>query len=115
SIRRLRQLRRDAWRQQVTVVYPEPRADFATTVIRLQSSPAPLQQKLVARAQLRLATDENGAPPATETDGDTPEWPLKFLVALERLMGASDFRIWFKHPRMIATEEGWVVLVPTRF
>ena len=93
NIRKFRQTVRDAWERQVSAVYPEARADFATTVIRLQSSPAPLQQKLVAGAQLRLATDENGAPPATETGGDTPEWPLKFLVALERLMGASDFRI----------------------
>ena len=35
-------------------------ADFDTTIIRLHASPAPLQQKFVPGAHLRLASDDNG-------------------------------------------------------
>ena len=47
NIRKFRQTVRDAWERQVSAVYPEARADFDTTIIRLHASPAPLQQKLV--------------------------------------------------------------------
>ena len=51
-IRKFRQTVRDAWERQVSAVYPEARADFDTTVIRLHASPPPLQQKLVRGAHL---------------------------------------------------------------
>jgi hypothetical protein len=38
-IRKFRQTVRDAWERQVSAVYPEARADFDTTVIRLYPSP----------------------------------------------------------------------------
>ena len=41
-------------------VYPEARAEFDTTLIRLHASPAPLQQKLVPGAHLSLAADDKG-------------------------------------------------------
>ena len=53
NIRKFRQTVRDAWERQVSAVYPEARADFDTTIIRLHASPAPLQQKLVPGAHLQ--------------------------------------------------------------
>jgi hypothetical protein len=115
NIRKFRQTVRDAWERQVSAVYPEARADLSTTIIRLYASPAPLQQKLVAGVQLRLATDENGTVGPPEPPGPGSDVPARFLAALEQLLGASDFRIWFKHSRVIPTEDGWVLHVGTRF
>ena len=56
--RKFRQTVRDAWEHHVSAVYPDARADFETTIIRLHASPAPLQQKLVHGAHLRLASDD---------------------------------------------------------
>jgi hypothetical protein len=59
NIRKFRQTVRDAWDSHVSAVYPEARAEFDTTLIRLHTSPAPLQQKLVRGAQLSLTADDN--------------------------------------------------------
>ena len=61
-IRKFRQTVRDAWERQVSAVYPEARADFDTTVIRLHASPPPLQQKQVRGARLAVVTDDTRTP-----------------------------------------------------
>lgn len=115
NIRKFRQTIRDAWDRQVSAVYPEARADFSTTVVRLHASPAPLQQKLIPGARLRLATDADGtaSPPTIEKPGT--DLQARFLTILERLMGASEFRIWFKQPILLEREGDWVLQVGTRF
>jgi hypothetical protein len=66
NIRKFRQAVRDAWERQVSTVYPEARADFDTTLIRLHASPAPLQRKLSPGAHLAVVprltarADDNG-------------------------------------------------------
>ena len=67
NIRKFRQTVRDAWERHVSAVYPEARAEFDTTLIRLHTSPAPLQQKLVRGAHLSLAADDNGTATAPAT------------------------------------------------
>ena len=42
NIRKFRQTVRDAWERHVSAVYPEARAEFDTTAIRLHVSPPPL-------------------------------------------------------------------------
>jgi hypothetical protein len=100
NIRKFRQTIRDAWERHVSAVYPEARAEFETSVVRLHGSPAPLQQKLVPGARLRLVvTDDKGTdhkstgelspPPAT--DG------AAFLAKLRDILGEAEFNPWFKH------------------
>src|SRR6201999_3333270 len=64
NVRKFRQTVRDAWERHVSAVYPEAKADFNTTLIRLYASPAPLQQKLISGACLRIVADDGGTPSA---------------------------------------------------
>ncbi len=110
NIRKFRQTVRDAWERHVSAVYPEARADFDTTVIRLYPSPAPLQQKFVTGAVLRLATDADGTP-APESP---PESDEAFLMALKRELSPTDFTVWFKGCR-IETDDGLILAVRSAF
>lgn len=121
NIRKFRQTIREAWERQVSAVYPEAKADFDTSVIRLHASPAPLQQKLVPGAHLHLATDENGTadgekgpptlPPETARDAGIP---ARFLAALTKLVGPADARTWLKEASLEQGEDGWVLFTKTR-
>jgi len=117
NIRKFRQTVRDAWERQVSAVYPEARADFDTTLIRLYASPAPLQQKLVPGAHLRLAADDKGTGPALPSPppADATTVPTKFMAALAAELGAAETRAWLKD-LSLANEDGeWVLLANTRF
>ncbi len=114
NIRKFRQTVRDAWERQVSAVYPEARADFDTAVIRLHASPAPLQRKLIPGAQLALVapaadepTDDKGAP------GRGPS--VSFFAALATAVGSIEARSWFDAAVLESSEEGWRLVVPTRF
>jgi hypothetical protein len=114
NIRKFRQTIRDAWERQVSAVYPEARAEFETSVVRLHGSPAPLQQKLVAGAHLRLVgTDDKGTgeppPPPPATAG------AAFLAKLRDILGEAEFNPWFKHATVEPGDDGWRLLVERRF
>jgi hypothetical protein len=113
NIRKFRQTIRDAWEKQVSAVYPEARADFDTTVIRLHGSPAPLQQKLVQGAHLTLiSTDEKG----TADPANPPHDPKRdFFQTLQEILGEAEFNAWFKRAVLEQRETGWVLLVERRF
>ena len=97
NIRKFRQTVRDAWDRQVSAVYPEARAQFDTTVVRLFRSPAPLQQKLISGARLGSVADGKGTicesrepvPPPDDT-------AALFMTTLKKLLPASDFNVWFR-------------------
>ena len=114
NIRKFRQTVRDAWERQVSGVYPEARADFDTTVIRLHASPAPLQRKVIRGTHLMLV-----APAAAETTDDkgasSDEVSTRFFDALVRTVGSTETRSWFRAAVLERTEDGWQLLVPTRF
>lgn len=101
NIRKFRQTVRDAWQRHVSGVYPEARADFDGTIIRLYASPAPLEQRPIRLISGRRETDDTGtteAPPqhtdlATESLG-TPR--LSFLEALRGELGAMQAGAWLK-------------------
>ena len=117
NIRKFRQIVRDAWERQVSAVYPEARADFDTTLVRLYASPAPLQQKLIPGAHLKLAADDKGtnsgqpspAPP------DPSSIPTKFMAALAKEFGAVETRIWLKDATLENDGDEWVLLTATPF
>jgi len=114
NIRKFRQTIRDAWERHVSAVYPEARADFDTTLVRLYASPAPLQQKLVPAARLPAPADDkrtSAAPPPEES----PDVPKVFRDALTEALGPVDARAWLKDVALVAGEEGWVLLTGTRF
>ena len=116
-IRKFRQTVRDAWERQVSAVYPEARADFASAVIRLHASPAPLKQTLVPGAHLTLVTDDKGTPPVGKGeggDGNEVAAP-RFLAALAEIVGATAAHSWLKDATLEPVDGGWVLLVGTRF
>lgn len=119
NIRKFRQTVRDAWERQVSAVYPEARADFDTTVIRLHASPAPLQQKLVSGAHLRLATDENGtrdAPSAaTAAAEDDQSIAQRFMAALKEELGPVQTSTWLRNASLDQIDGEWVLNAGTRF
>jgi hypothetical protein len=114
NIRKFRQTIRDAWERHVSAVYPEARAEFDTTVVRLHASPPPLQQKLVAGAHLRLVeTDADGtAEPATPPAAGRGE---TVLARLRQSLGEVEFNLWFRQARLEEGEGGWRLLVERRF
>jgi hypothetical protein len=119
NIRKFRQTVRDAWERQVSAVYPEARADFDTTVIRLYASPPPLQQKLVQGAHLTVVTDEKGTAGAPIGDGASKQSgddiAGAFIHALAAAVGPVEARAWLKNAMLECAEDGWVLTLGTRF
>lgn len=117
NVRKFRQTIRDAWERQVSGVYPEARAEFDTSVIRLYSSPAPLQKRLVPGSHLALVSEASPAqtePAAHAAIATTIE--ERFLAALEKQVSAVEFRTWLSDARLEQGEEGlWQVTTGTRF
>ena len=111
-IRKFRQTVRDAWDRQVSAVYPEARADFDATLIRLYASPAPLSRTVVRGADLRLVKNNLPPPNAAKTDADGT--PARFLAALRGYLGA-EAKTWLAGAALEPTEDGWALLLPTRF
>ena len=113
NIRKFRQTVRDAWERHVSGVYPEARAEFDTTVVRLHASPPPLQRRVVPGITL--------VPPPTPTDDPgTPEAPgqdpaAAFLLALRTRLGTVEARVWLADARLEHNGEGWTLLLPTAF
>jgi hypothetical protein len=118
NIRKFRQTVRDAWERQVSAVYPEARADFDTTIIRLYASPAPLQQRLVLGAHLTVVADEKGTTPLSDdpaiatADADIA---TRFINQLAASIGPVHARPWLKDVSLERVEDAWVLLTGTRF
>ena len=115
NIRKFRQTIRDAWERHVSGVYPEAKAEFDTSVIRLYGSPAPLQQKLVQGANLRLVTADDKGTAAPSGPGESPDLATAFLRKLKENLGEAEFNAWFKRAHLELREEGWFLLVERRF
>jgi hypothetical protein len=110
NIRKFRQTIRDAWERQVSAVYPEARAEFDTTSIRLYASPAPL-----ARRPLRLVTGTvlaDPLPTAVANDGTTPP---DFLSTLREVLGATQAKHWLDDAAMEDQAEGPALCAGSRF
>jgi hypothetical protein len=120
NIRKFRQTVRDVWERQVSGVYPEARADFDSTVIRLYASPAPLQRRLVPGAHVTLVTDDKGAsPPSLAAPAETlpaePGVPEQFHAALAAHLGPLQAKVWLSDMQLELTNDGWVVTTTTPF
>ena len=112
NIRKFRQTVRDAWERQVSAVYPEARAEFDTTAIRLYSSPAPLQRRplrLVASAVPGAAIAAQ--PDPTPTDHSAPD----FLARLKTALGESLSKAWLADGEMGEAEGNAILILNTRF
>jgi hypothetical protein len=115
NIRKFRQTVRDAWERQVSAVYPEARADFDTTVIRLHPSPPPLQQKPVRGAHLAVVTDDTRTP-SSGSDGGESDLNRRFLAAVTDAIGdAVAARLWLKDAVLEDVDGEWVLMTPSRF
>ncbi len=121
NIRKFRQTIRDAWERHVSAVYPEAKADFDTTLIRLYASPSPLQQKLIPGAHLRLVTDEKSTPDVLASEEPEPpalakaNIPTRFLAALGARLGVQEARAWLKDARFEDIDGTWTLTTRTRF
>jgi hypothetical protein len=118
NIRKFRQTVRDAWERHVSAVYPEARADFDTTIIRLHGSPAPLQQKLIPGAHLKLASDDKGtavAPLGEAAATDDAAIANIFITALAEEIGRPQSKVWLKDVRLDHVDGEWVLFASTRF
>lgn len=114
NIRKFRQTVRDAWERQVSAVYPEARADFDTTVIRLYGSAAPLQQKLVAGTSLRLVPDDKGTLSDVQPlDQKALDRSSAFLLELRCRLGPPLSNVWLADARMLEDASGLELNVPT--
>ncbi len=102
NIRKFRQTIRDAWERHVSAVYPEARAEFETTAIRLYGSPAPLQ-----RRALSLVLPAPAPPPAPE--------PVDFLQTLRSAIGETLARAWLVDATIETAEDGPILVVGSRF
>ena len=101
----------------MSAVYPEARADFDATLIRLHASPAPLSRTIVKGAALSLVPLGEKTlpviPNARETDADgTPD---RFLTALKGQFGAVEARLWLADAQFERLDEEWVLRLPSRF
>jgi Plasmid encoded RepA protein len=120
NIRKFRQTVRDAWERQVSAVYPEAKADFDTTVVRLYASPAPLQQKLIPGAHLQLASDDKGTPSKDVSPHPLPSSEAgtvsgRFLAALSQGLEPAEANAWLKDASLDEIEGTWVLQTKTRF
>ena len=116
NIRKFRQTIRDAWERHVSAVYPEARADFDTTLVRLYASPAPLQQKLVVISNQPPSTDDKGAASAAAlTDNALPGVAKVFMEALTNALGPADAKAWLKDVTLEICDDEWELLAGTPF
>lgn len=116
-IRKFRQTVRDAWERHVSAVYPEARAEFDATLIRLYASPAPLSRIVVKGADLRLvgtAEKSVGAAPNVPTT-DAKSTPALFMAALRGELGAVQAQLWLAEATLEPDGEDWTLMLPTRF
>jgi hypothetical protein len=115
NIRKFRQTVRDAWERHVSGVYPEARADFDTTIIRLHASPAPLQRKLVPGAHLALVPSDSVKTDDKSTPPPLPAPTARFFDKLAAVLGPVEFRAWFGDATLVEQGDSWQVQVSTLF
>ena len=83
NIRKFRQTIRDAWDRHVSAVYPDARAEFDTTAVRLYPSPAPLSRRPLSLVSVAAVPKTVPAEPSPPVPGDA------FLAALRATLGAA--------------------------
>src|SRR6202012_4564295 len=100
NIRKFRQTIRDSWERQVSAVYPEAKAEFDTTAIRLYPSPAPLE-----RRPIRLVSISDMPPEAVDPSGGATPTEDRFLISLRAAIGESNARHWLSDAVLETTED----------
>ena len=111
NIRKFRQTIRAAWERQVSAVYPEARAEFDTSAIRLYASPAPLQ-----RRPLRLVSVGSDPEPVPVPAETTEPKEDNFLTALRAALGDTNAKHWlFDATLQSSSEEGLALTVGSQF
>ena len=108
NIRKFRQTIRDAWERHVSAVYPEARAEFDTTAIRLYPSPAPMQRRV-----LRLVEAKAQVPPVTTNATLKPTASL--LSACKEAFGETNARAWLGDAVVETSDDGMAITVGSRF
>lgn len=116
NIRKFRQTVRDAWDRQVSAVYPEARADFDTTLVRLHASPAPLQQTTIAVPKLQLVSATQAAPTMAAKNSAEESLDRQVLLRLRHALPDVEARTWLgKATSEMRGDNEPFLIVPTRF
>jgi hypothetical protein len=110
NIRKFRQTIRDSWERQVSAVYPEARAEFDTTAVRLYASPAPL-----ARQPLRLISVLQANAPLPMPTVPAPTSATDFLGVLRTALGETHARHWLSDAVLEDSTDGPALHVGTQF
>lgn len=110
NIRKFRQTVRDAWERHVSAVYPQARAEFDSSMIKLHPSPAPLQQ---TRVQLKIV------PPADAQGTVLPhvavDVPSRFMAALAERLGKAEAKSWLAGVHLCHASGEWHLIAPSAF
>jgi hypothetical protein len=114
NIRKFRQTIRDAWERHVSAVYPEARAEFDTTAIRLFASPAPLQRRALRLVNATAVADSPPPVPSPQPPAQ-PVSPRNVLDAFKEAVGETLARAWLSDASLEPGDEGASLLVGSRF
>ena len=109
NIRKFRQTIREAWERHVSAVYPEARAEFDTSAIKLHASPAPLQRRALTLASVTKLPAKPPANLATPSSGD------RLLDQLRAALGEPLSRAWLADATVETSEEGPMLITGSRF
>ena len=137
NIRKFRQIIREAWDKHVSAVYPQAKAEFDTSVIRLHSSPAPVPRRtlltvvtpsgdqgaLLPKLEAPVTKKPSIKPVPANLDDMSPDEAMKarFFDALGKRVGPADMKSWFSVGRLSAPgaddtdPEQWIFTVPSKF
>jgi hypothetical protein len=106
NIRKFRQTIRDAWERHVSAVYPEARAEFETTAVRLHASPAPMQRRAISLASI-TAQPPKPAPVPAPAHG--------LLQMFKDAIGESRARAWLSDASLEAEENSYALILGSKF
>ena len=111
NIRKFRQTIREAWERHVSAVYPEARAEFDTTAIRLYGSPAPLQRRAISLASVTELPAASPAEPAAVLTAASDN----VLDVLRAALGPVLARAWLADAALLSDDAGAIIAVGSRF
>lgn len=126
NIRKFRHTIRDAWERHVSAVYPDAKADFSATVIKLFSSPPPLHQKIYPIQAIETKADAKGSARGGQLDDEAKDQEdsaigpggdktQRFLTSLRLALGPAEARGWLQDVSFEKIDGAWTLITENEF